>query len=161
MSQCVCVPQFIFTVFVYMDWTVCKGQRAAGSARSATVNKRWIVRKTGCYLWSSCYTTAVGVKWSCVVFASFTYQQTSSLTTAKCLSHATSKELTQNNEFKSLTVLYLRQHQEPSLKQWLIHFSCFSAGFLSVKARRILLADEIEIWCLLTFTPALNFTQYF
>lgn len=89
-------------------------------------------------------------------------QQTSSLTTAKCLSHATSKELTQNNEFKSWTVLYLRQHQEPSLKQWLIHFSCFSAGFLSVKARRILLADEIEIWYLLTpFTPALNFTQYF
>lgn len=61
-SVCVCVwldPQFIFTLFVYMDRTVCRGQRGGGSA---TVNKRRIVRKTGCYLWSPCYTTAVEVK---------------------------------------------------------------------------------------------------
>lgn len=59
---CVCVhldPRFIFTLFVYMDWTVCRGQRGGGSA---TVNKGRIVRKTGCYLWSRVCTTAVGVK---------------------------------------------------------------------------------------------------
>lgn len=33
-----------------------------GEGGSATVNKRRIVRKTGCYLWSPFYTTAVGVK---------------------------------------------------------------------------------------------------
>lgn len=41
---CLCIvqPWFIFTLFVYMDWTVCRGQKGGGSA---TVNKRWIVRK--------------------------------------------------------------------------------------------------------------------
>lgn len=97
-ALCVCVwlnPQFIFTLFVYMDWTVRRGQRGGGSA---TVNKRQIVRKTGLYCRSLFRTTAVGVRtqFGAIFFLFFFFfsgmmlrQKASSLTTATCRSHAT------------------------------------------------------------------------
>lgn len=87
-SVCVCV-WFIFSIFVWVDWTVCWGQRGGGSA---TVNKGRIVRKMGCTGDLSFLPQLLELK----QFKAFLggvvkggIQKACSLTIATCQSHAT------------------------------------------------------------------------